>query len=76
MSAAPAAAGAAAAAEREVARGIVANALVLNNADAMKTLHSGFAGRPERRFLPVKEAGSRLLQTPVLPGVRIHVLGP
>jgi len=76
LAAAPPAAGAAAAAEREVARGIVANALVLNNAEAMKTLHGGFSGRPERRFLPVKEAGSRLLQTPALPGVKIHVLGP
>ena len=76
LAAAPAAVGAAAAAERAVALGIVGNALVLSNADAMKTLHSGFAGQAERRFLPTKEAGSRVLQTPILPGVKIHVLGP
>jgi len=76
LAAAPPAANAAAAGERAVALGIVANALVLSNAAAMTTLHSGFSGQPERRFMPVKETGSRLLQTPVLPGVKIHVLGP
>ena len=76
LAAAPAAVNAAAAAERAVAAGIVANALVLSNEPAMTTLHSGFAGQPVRRFLPVREAGARLLETDALPGVRVHVLGP
>ncbi len=54
---------------------IVANALMLTNEKEMKTLHSGFSGDPERRFLPTK-TDSRLLKTDALPGVKIHVLGP
>lgn len=54
---------------------IVANALMLTNEKEMKTLHSGFSGNPERRFLPTK-TDSRLLKTEALPGVKIHVLGP
>jgi beta-lactamase superfamily II metal-dependent hydrolase len=54
---------------------VVANALMLTNEKEMKTLHSGFSGDPERRFLPAK-TDSRLLKTDVLPGVKIHVLGP
>jgi beta-lactamase superfamily II metal-dependent hydrolase len=51
---------------------IVANALMLSNDKAMKTLHSGFKGSAERRFLPVKpDAASpsahRTFTTPVLP---------
>jgi beta-lactamase superfamily II metal-dependent hydrolase len=47
----------------------------LTNAPAMATLHRGFAGSPRRRFLPEDEKVT-MLETPVLPGVRIHVLGP
>ncbi|MEA2206064.1 MAG: hypothetical protein QOE77_2840 [Blastocatellia bacterium] len=54
---------------------VVANALMLTNEKEMKTLHSGFNGDPERRFLPTK-TDSRLLKTDVLPGVKVHVLGP
>lgn len=62
--------------ERKVAEDVVANALVLSNADAMKTLHNGFSGVQERRFLPLEEPDNRGVKTDVLPGVRIHVLGP
>ena len=55
---------------------VVANSLMLTNEKEMKTLHSGFAGDPERRFLPTKTDDSRLLKTTVLPGIKIHVLGP
>ncbi|HEV7398316.1 MAG TPA: hypothetical protein VGN86_17520 [Pyrinomonadaceae bacterium] len=54
---------------------VVENALMLTNDKEMKTLHSGFSGDPERRFLPTK-TDSRSLKTEVLPGVKIHVLGP
>jgi beta-lactamase superfamily II metal-dependent hydrolase len=70
------------AAELEVrnrALDIVANSLSLTNEKEMKTLHSGFLGEPERRFLPIKpkaDNNGRLLKTDVLPGVKIHVLGP
>lgn len=47
----------------------------LRNAPAMATLHHGFKGRPQRRYLPAAE-GSRVLTTPLLPGVNVHVLGP
>jgi beta-lactamase superfamily II metal-dependent hydrolase len=52
------------------------------NAKAMTTLHRGFAGKPRRYFLPEPSegpyAGTRVqsFSTEVLPGVRIHVLGP
>jgi beta-lactamase superfamily II metal-dependent hydrolase len=60
---------------------IVANALMLANDAAMKKLHSGFTGVPLRRFLPEKPlAGTpehhRTFTTDVLPGVKVHVLGP
>ena len=45
----------------------------LPNARAMRTLHQGFAGRPERRFL---SSDSGLLASSLLPGVHVHVLGP
>ena len=64
---------------RNRARDVVNNSLSLTNEKEMKTLHSGFLGDPERRFLPVKpkaDANIRLLKTDVLPGVKIHVLGP
>lgn len=68
---------------RKVARSsdIAANALMLKNDKEMKTLHNGFAGSAERRFLPEKSNATapgahRTFTTAVLPGVRIHVLGP
>jgi len=64
---------------RRRAQEVVANALMLTNEKEMKTLHSGFVGDPERRFLPIKpktDNNGRLLKTDVLPGVKIHVLGP
>lgn len=64
---------------RNRAMDVVANALSLTNEKEMKTLHSGFLGDPERRFLPAKpkpDNNGRVLKTEVLPGVKIHVLGP
>jgi hypothetical protein len=55
---------------------VVSNSLMLTNDKEMKTLHSGFTGEPERRFLPTKDGDTRLLKTDVLPGVKVHVLGP
>lgn len=48
----------------------------LTNADAMRTLHHGFAGSPRRRFLPNVRRPRETLRTAVLPGVKVHVLGP
>lgn len=76
LEAAPPAVGAVAQRERRVATDVVANALMLSSAGAMKTLHSGFSGTPDRRFLPLKGDGGRSVETTVLPGVRVHVLGP
>ena len=55
---------------------IVANALMLSNEKAMKTLHSGFVGDAHRRFLPGAEEDKRTFETDALPGVKVHVLGP
>jgi beta-lactamase superfamily II metal-dependent hydrolase len=55
---------------------IVSNALMLSNDKAMKTLHSGFSGNPLRHFLPEKSGRSRTFETEVLPGVKVHVMGP
>lgn len=55
---------------------VVANALMLSNDKAMKTLHSGFSGNPERRFLPAKSGATRTFETDALPGVKVHVMGP
>jgi beta-lactamase superfamily II metal-dependent hydrolase len=55
---------------------IASNSLV--NREAMLTLHEGFSkkmGFANRRYLPSKEGGETL-QTDVLPGVKIHVMGP
>ncbi|MCA0239953.1 MAG: hypothetical protein LCI02_03765 [Proteobacteria bacterium] len=76
LAAAPAAVDAAAQRAHSVAADLVANALMLSNDGAMKMLHSGFSGLPERRFLPSKADDGRALVTAALPGVRIHVLGP
>jgi beta-lactamase superfamily II metal-dependent hydrolase len=48
----------------------------LSNADAEATLLRGFAGSPERRYLPSRERGDRTFRTRVLPGVNVHALGP
>ena len=47
----------------------------LTNADAMETLHHGFATAAPRRFLP-RDRSSRALKVTALPKVRVHVLGP
>jgi beta-lactamase superfamily II metal-dependent hydrolase len=50
------------------------NALV--NADAMKMLHEGFAGKPRRLYLPYEDEQKNSFKTPALPGVDVHVMGP
>ena len=49
-----------------------------SNARALDCLHDGFAHRDRTRprFLPETETFPESFETPVLPGVRIHVLGP
>jgi len=47
----------------------------LSNAGALETLQRGFAGRPRHRYLP-NATGSATFETPALPDVRVHVLGP
>jgi beta-lactamase superfamily II metal-dependent hydrolase len=47
----------------------------LTNADAMETLHHGFATTAPRRFLP-RPRGRRTRTVTTLPDVRVHVLGP
>ncbi len=48
----------------------------LSNADAMDTLHNGFANEPIKRFLPKRNATRPWFTTRMLPGVKVHVLGP
>ena len=48
----------------------------LTNAEAMATLHHGFAGRPLRRFFPEKTDGGPTIAAATLPGVTVHLLGP
>jgi beta-lactamase superfamily II metal-dependent hydrolase len=48
----------------------------LSNDAALETLHSGFRGRPKRRYLPDDSLRDRVLETDHLPGVTIYVLGP
>jgi beta-lactamase superfamily II metal-dependent hydrolase len=53
--------------------------LVLNamsNKNAEKELLNGFAGNPTRRYLPLDDITKRTFTTKVLPGVKVHVLGP
>jgi beta-lactamase superfamily II metal-dependent hydrolase len=50
----------------------------LTNLKAMKTLHEGFSDNVQfarRRYLPEK-AGGQTLEIPVLPGLKVHVMGP
>ena len=53
---------------------LAANALT--NAGAMSTLHDGFSGSPARRFLPGPDRAKATFTTDVLPGVKVHVMGP
>lgn len=60
----------------EKAMSLTANNLV--NAPAMKTLHEGFSKNVPfalRRYLPEKEGG-HTFETTVLPGVKVHAIGP
>ncbi|HKQ26244.1 MAG TPA: MBL fold metallo-hydrolase [Burkholderiales bacterium] len=49
-----------------------------SNAGALDCLHEGFARRDRTRprFLPEKEVFPESFESPALPGVRVHVLGP
>lgn len=49
-----------------------------SNASALDCLHEGFARRDRARprFLPEKKAIPESFESPALPGVRVHVLGP
>jgi beta-lactamase superfamily II metal-dependent hydrolase len=49
-----------------------------SNAGALNRLHEGFARRDKTRprFLPEEEAFPESFESPALPGVRVHVLGP
>ena len=53
----------------------VGNMLSLSNNNASKTLLSGFKGTPRRRFLPTGTE-PETFESPLLPGTKIHVLGP
>jgi beta-lactamase superfamily II metal-dependent hydrolase len=57
---------------------IVDNNLGYTNAKAMATLHRGFAGSPPRYFLPeaTDDGRSTSITTDLLPGVKVHILGP
>jgi len=48
----------------------------LSNKDAEDTLLGGFQGDPEMRYLPDVDRAKRTFRTPLLPGVKIHALGP
>ncbi|MFC9917288.1 hypothetical protein [Agromyces binzhouensis] len=65
------------AAETELVDHVIENTLALSNEAAMSTVHRGFAGGSSgatRRFL---ERRPGMLDTSeVLPGVKVHVLGP
>ena len=48
----------------------------LTNEAAMATLHRGFAGRPPRIFLPLKDTVCEARTLPDVPDLKVHVLGP
>ena len=48
----------------------------LSNRGAEDTLLSGFAGKPARRYLPAFQRADRSFTTPLLPGLKVHALGP
>ena len=50
--------------------------LALTNEEAMDTLYNGFAGKPERRYLPDEQDPNGPLTVKGYPGVRFHVMGP
>lgn len=54
-----------------LAAAIIENSLT--NENAMSTLHEGFLGSPERRFL---SSDPQPLEVEALPNVKVHVLGP
>ena len=49
-----------------------------SNGGALDRLHDGFKSRDRARprFLPEKEVMPETFESPVLPGVRVHVIGP
>ncbi len=51
-------------------------ALALKNEAAMQVLWQGFAGQPQRRYLPPKGELPYAFRSNALPGVAVHVLGP
>jgi beta-lactamase superfamily II metal-dependent hydrolase len=53
---------------------LAANASV--NERAMTTLHEGFKGKPNRRFLPEKDRDKATFEPEVLAGVTVHIMGP
>ncbi|MDP3984284.1 MAG: hypothetical protein Q8Q52_04665 [Acidimicrobiia bacterium] len=53
-------------------RDLVTNSLT--NASAMRTLHSGFLGKPKRRYLSVADPAT--ITSDFCPGLTVHVLGP
>ena len=58
---------------RAAADELIANILGLKNEGSMDRLWDGFLGSPLRRYL---SASDEPLETPLLPGVKIHLLGP
>lgn len=63
--------------ERERIEALIDNSMT--NALAMGVLHHGFAGSPALSFLPKLDGTgglARTVDTPLLPGVKVHVLGP
>jgi beta-lactamase superfamily II metal-dependent hydrolase len=48
----------------------------LKNAAAMKTLHEGFIGNPERRFLPYKAEEKNQFKPETLGGVEVFAIAP
>ena len=48
----------------------------LSNKGAEQTLLNGFDGDPDHRYLPAVDRHDRSFSTDLLPGVRIHALGP
>jgi hypothetical protein len=49
----------------------------LKNEKAMRTLHQGFLGKPERLFLPYAQRQRNSFEVDeLLPGVTVHVMGP
>jgi beta-lactamase superfamily II metal-dependent hydrolase len=62
----------------ETVRAISENNAGYTNAAAMTTLHDGFAGTPERSFLPQRPGRprSRRFSPKVIPGLEVVILGP